>query len=372
MKEIGIILYPHKDFSVEETKNYISLAKTYGYRHVIATFFAVDDDDLRSAQYLKKVKAIGTYCRELDLPFQADLFPKVFEAVNATVDHVQPILDLGITEFRMDYGFTMAELGIISKQEGVQKIILNASTAAESPETFAQDLEQYLHVGGKIEKLEASHNVNPHPETGISIRIMKEIRKVFQSYKIPVSAFAPAKEYSYGIYGVWESCPTVEDHRYWMAYESAQELWAADVADIVYIGDSFASERELKSLSELKDCEHLQLRIQPAYKLSDIEKRVLFSKPLRNCLAEYVLRFVEYRKTNILPCHCVAAQAYDVTIDNQTIKRYNGEIRIALRNQKQDSRINVVGHLHPHDVRLIPYIGVGTMIQLRIDEEEEQ
>lgn len=363
MREIGVILYPHKDISIDETERYLKLAKSYGYTRVVATFFAVEYEELKNPVYLDKIKAIGNICKNLSLPLQADLFPIIFENVGATVENVQPLIDLGITEFRMDYGFTMKDLGIISKNSGVHKIILNASTAAENPKQFDTDLEIYVSAGGDLNKLEASHNVNPHPETGISIESMKEIRDVLSKHNIPICAWAPAKEYTYGIYDVWESCPTVEDHRYWMAFESAQELWAADVADLVCIGDAFASETELKLLSEMKETSCIQIRIKPAYELSELEKKILFSEPLQNRLAEYVLRFTKFRNTNILPRNCVDVKKYDVTIDNQTVKRYNGEIRIALRDQRSDRRVNVVGHVNEHDIRLLSYVKSGTKIK---------
>ena len=370
MRETGIIIYPYKYFAIEEVKLYINLAKKYNFKHVLATFFAVDEDEIPNPIYLEKIKAIGDYCRQQGLEFQADLFPTVFEAVGATIYDVQPLLDLGITEFRMDYGFDMKDLAIISKNKDVRKIILNATTAAEQPDKFDIEIQQYIEEGGIVEKLEASHNVNPHPHTGLSIKQMQNIREKLNEYHIPISAFVPASEYTYGIYDVWESCPSVEDHRYWAAYESAQELWAADVADTLYVGDFLTSEKELKKLSEIRDSDYIQLRVRPSYDLTLAEQRILFSKPLKNRLAAYVLRFTEFRNTSIFPQNCVDVKQYDVTIDNQTIKRYNGEVRIALTDQPKDPRVNVVGHLHPHDVRLLSYIKATDMIQFILDEKE--
>src|SRR5699024_7221589 len=105
---------------------------------------------------------------------------------------------------------------------------LNASTLTEA------DYEQLIQHGADFSNVEAWHNYYPKPNTGLDGKWFYEKNMWLKSKRFRISAFVPGdRNLRLPLY---ESLPTLEDHRYQNPLAGSLSLTQNYKVDDVYIG----------------------------------------------------------------------------------------------------------------------------------------
>lgn len=371
MRDLGITVYPTKDFDLKDCKRYIKKASDQCFTRVFLTFFCLPPKDIANERYLEKIKEISLYAKSLGMKVQADFFPEIFDAFNATPDNIKPIIDAGIEEIRIDGGFTFSEIALMTRQECCGKVIINASELEDIThlnknfdEIIDVAMEEFFNSDGIIDKIEASHNMYPHEGTGLLMSLLVERAQLFAKYNIRVSAFCNSLTYKTTLFNSMDGSPTVEDHRNISAYASAHELFVSNVVDSVFVADGFIRDGELESLTSLVTEKNVCIRVYFYPTTTDEEKSHILDLIHENRQAGYCIRSTQCRDTiRLIPNNTVTRHIYDVTIDNQDYERYLGEAHILLKEFSSNKRINVVGYIEKEDRCLLQWIKNGQKFQ---------
>ena len=61
----------------------------------------------------------------------------------------------------------------------------------------------------------------------------------------------------------------------------------------------------------------------------------------------------------IEPENCIKRLRGSITIDNINNQRYSGELQVVLVDSDSSDKVNVVGHIDEHDIRLLTYYRNG-------------
>lgn len=376
MKELGVTIYPVKDFDLDKNKEYVLSAHHYGYTRIFISFFCVLPQEIAETDYLCKIKDLADYAKSLNMKVQADFFSDIFNAFNATSQNISTIISAGIDEIRIDGGFDFSEIAQMSLQN-CRRIVINASELANEngdiiniEKTIEKGLQEFLDAGGDITKIEASHNMYPHEGTGLSMNHLINRKSIFKKYHIPISAFCNSHTFEMTLFHAMDGSPTVEDHRSLSAYGSAHELFVSQTVDSVFIADGFVSKNELSSLTRLLEEDIVSLRVGVYPMITQQEKDVLFSGVHSHRESAYCMRSMLYRElVKIPPRHTIERHCFDVTIDNEDYERYFGEVQILLKDRSINQRVNVVGYIVDEDRPLLKWIQSGQKFQF-IEEKK--
>lgn len=117
----------------------------------------------------------------------------------------------------------------------------------------------------------------------------------FKSLNIRTAAFVSSKVAQFGPWPVSDGLCTLEDHRDLNILTQAKELFASGLIDDVIIGNSFASEEEIKALSEMNK-EVLTLEVTLIDALPELENIVLNCFHFnRGDVSDYMIRSTQSR-----------------------------------------------------------------------------
>lgn len=362
MWEKGISAYIGLHESLDTILGYLRLAHHYGYTRLF-TSLHIPEADANSV--LADFHSFIDVAVNLGYSVTADISPQAFTMLGANVSDFSSLEKLGLSTLRLDNGFSPEEIAAITHSSGLE-IELNASTM--TPAT----LHQIYSAKADLSKIRACHNYYPRPETGLSFELFAERSKLLRDYNIPVLAFIPSRSCPRG--PIFAGLPTLEKHRLLPPELAAKELLACQLVDGLLFGDQLASEEELASVAALEpSCIELQVATLPG--LSTAEREILFANHTnRTDPGEWVIRSQEARnicQAVIPPRTAVPRLLGAVTIDNQNYLRYMGEMQILRFPLPADQRVNVVAHILPEEIFLLPYIGPGRTFRLKESIEYE-
>ena len=135
-------------------------------------------------------------------------------------------------------------------------------------------------------------------------------------------------------------------------------MFASNLIDDVIIANAFASEEDLKALSEVNP-NILTFKVKIEEGISEAERDIIL-KPLhfnRGDLSEYMIRSSKTRVKNagdgFKPFNTKDVKRGDITIDNVNYKNYTGELQIALKDMKNSGNTNVVGRIDEDEIFLL-------------------
>ncbi len=323
----GISVFPGMGISIEENLQYIEQSTSRGSTVLFSSLHIPEADsshlEVEFLQILKKSRECG-----------------LRTVVDISKGYYKRLVSHGYEDYilRLDFGFSLKEIVELSK---IRPIQLNASTLDSTAFLALQRL------GLRQEHLTVCHNYYPRIETGISIALLQERNQYFKGLDIEVSGFICGESIQRG--PLFQGLPTVENHRHIDAIVSAQELYN-NGCDIVLIGDSMGSQRDLKALQAINRAKasgitHL-IPIKPLHTSQDMEKVLSLKHQERMDPAEYVVRSGEAKGVhNHIPAQdCIDRPSGSVTIDNYLYERYMGEIQITKRDLPADKRVNLLGY----------------------------
>lgn len=329
-----------------------------GFTGIFTSIHIPEDDD---QQYLGRMRDLGKIAKRNDLSLVVDISGTSLNKIGGTFDNIQPIIDLGITGLRIDYGIDWEIVARLSREI---HIALNASTLT------TQDLDQLHLYQANLKNITAWHNYYPRPETGLDMHTFNRHNRFLKSRGLRIMAFVASDDKKRG--PIYAGLPTVEVHRNLHPLASTLDLITNGNVDDVYIGDPMIS---LEVLFQFKD--YIQNNIicinakSASESVSEQLPLVLGNHTNRQDAAALVLRSQESRmlvNTTIKPINTIVRPKGAITIDNEKYGRYQGEIQVCKVDLPQDEKVNVVGQIIDPDKYLITFIGPGQAFKIQMED----
>ncbi|MFC7442491.1 DUF871 domain-containing protein [Laceyella putida] len=350
MKRLGISIYPEHSF-LERDKAYLRLAGRHGFKRVFTCLLSVHGDP---GQLKARFAELNRYAKQLGMEVVVDVAPRVFQALGISYEDLSFFHEIGADGVRLDIGFSGLEESVMTFNPYGLKIELNMSNATKY-------LENIMSYQPNSSQIWGCHNFYPHRYTGLSYAHFIECSQMFKEKGIRTAAFVTSHSATFGPWPVMEGLCTLEMHRQLPITVQAKHLFATGLIDDVIIGNAYASEEELRALSQINP-ELLSFTVELAEGTSALERKVVLEEVhlYRGDVSDYMVRSTHTRnkyKEMPFPAHrTVQIQRGDLLIDNELYGQYKGELQIALKPMKNSGKTNVVGRIVPDEVFLLDYL----------------
>lgn len=175
-------------------------------------------------------------------------------------------------------------------------------------------------------------------------------------------AFVNSQAADFGPWPTQDGLCTLEDHRDLEISTQVKHLILTGLIDDISIGNAYASEAELQAMAEAFQADYPTLKVDVAEDITEDERICLFDNlhSYRGDRSEYILRSTMtrvYYKDKPFPAHNTRDMTHgDVLIDNVGYGQYKGETQIALKEMKNDGRVNVVGRIADDELFLLDFL----------------
>jgi hypothetical protein len=351
MRKLGISVYPGNGSS-DEIKAYIALAAKYGFKRIFTCLISAEGKEIE--EVISEFKDMVQFANKEDMQVIADVEPVVFEWLHTSYSDLSIFKEIGLYGIRLDLGFSGIEESIMSFNKYGIKVEFNMSNGTKY-------IDNILSYKPNLENILGCHNFYPHIYTGLNYNHFIKCSKQFKDLGVRTAAFVNSQKAEFGPWPVSEGLCTLEQHRNLPIEVQAKHLFATGVIDDVIIANAFASEEELRILSEI-DKNMLELKVKLSENISDIEKKIVLEELHfnRGDVSDYMVRStqsrVKYKGENFKPFNIVDIKRGDVLIESSLYKRYAGELQIALKDMKNTGKTNVVGRIAEEEIFLLDYI----------------
>lgn len=350
MRKLGISVYPNHS-SVDAIKAYMDLAAKYNFKRVFTCLLSVEEG---KEQILNEFTETILYGKGLGMDVIADVSPRVFGELGISYEDLTFFKEIGVDGIRLDMGFTGNEESIMTFNEQELDIVLNISSGTRY-------LENILSYQANSDKLFGCHNFYPHRYTGLNYEHFFATSEVYKEHGIGTAALINSPSATIGPWPVEEGLCTLEMHRTWPITTQAKHLWATNVIDDVIIANAFASEEELKALSEI-DPYRLTFDCVIDCETPELERTIILDEFHfnRGDISDYVVRStqsrVKYKGHEFVPFNIIDMETGDIIIESSLYAHYAGELQVALLPMKNSGKSNVVGKITEADRILLPYL----------------
>lgn len=359
MGNIGISIYPAKS-TFEHDKEYLDLARKYGFKRIFTSLLEIEGD---ADEVINKFKKIIEYGNSIGMETILDINPGLFKQLNISYDNLGFFKQIGAYGIRLDLGFTGLEEAQMTKNPYDLKIEVNMSSGTKY-------IENILSYHPKKENLYASHNFYPQRYSGISQSHFEETTALFNKYNIHTAAFVTSQQGEFGPWPVQAGLCTLEQHRQLPIQTQVTHYRLMETIDDLIIGNAYATENELKAMSEAYLNLHPCFEIKLSEGISEVEKKIILDEVhlYRGDRSEYMIRStstrIKYKQESIPPHHTEPIKKGDILICNDHFGQYKGEAQIALKEMENEGNRNVVGHLEEDAIFLLDYLKPWSTFQL--------
>lgn len=351
MRNLGISVYPSQA-KLDDILAYIELAGKYGYKRIFTCLISEEDKDVDTI--IKEFKLITAKAKTCGMEVIGDVEPAIFKKFAVSPTNLKFFNDLGMSGIRLDMGFSGMEEATMSFNPYGLKVELNLSNGTKY-------LDNILSYCPNKENILGCHNFYPHVYTGLSYEHFIKCSKQFRELGIRTAAFVNAQSAEHGPWPVTEGLCTLEEHRDMPIEVQAKHLFATDLIDDVIIANAFASEEELRKLSEV-DPYMLEFTVEFVNDVPALEKKIVLEELHfnRGDVSAYVARStqsrVKYKGHDFPPFNTPKMEKGDVIIESSLYKRYAGELQIALQPMKNSGKSNVIAKIVPEELFLLDYL----------------
>lgn len=351
MRNLGISVYPSQA-KLEDILSYIELAAKYGYKRIFTCLISEEDKSIEDV--IEEFKQITAKAKHCGMEVIGDVEPAVFKKFDASYLNLKFFKDLGMNGIRLDLGFSGIEESIMSVSPYGLKVELNASQGTKA-------LDNILSHCPNKDNILGCHNFYPHVYTALSYDHFIKCSKQYKELGIRTAAFVNAPSAEHGPWPVTEGLCTLEMHRDMPIDVQAKHLFATNLIDDVIIANAFASEAELKKLSEI-DRYIPEFSVKFVKGVPELEKKIVLEELHfnRGDVSDYVIRStqsrIKYSGHDFPPFNTPDLERGDVIIESSLYKRYAGELQIALRPMKNSGKTNVVGKIASEELFLLDYL----------------
>ena len=351
MRRLGLSLYPEHS-TLAEDKKYLDTASKLGYSRIFASLLELGDDKDKTINRFKETIAYGN---KLGFVTIVDMNPRLFKALDISYDDLSFFHELGAFGIRLDEGFSGMEEAKMTRNPYGLKIEINMSSGTHY-------LDNILSYHPNKDNLLGCHNFYPQRYTGLGEDFFIKWSNFFKERNIHSAAFVSSHNATFGPWPVQDGLPTLEDDRDLPISTQVKHLLLSGVVDDVIIGNTYASDEELKEAADAFYAPVPVLKVDLSSDITDLEKEVILKSThvYRGDASDYLLRSTMTRvvyKDGNFPAHDTQdIKRGDIIIVNEDYGQYKGETQIALRDIKNDGRRNVVGHLNSNEAFLLSYI----------------
>ena len=349
-RRLGISIYPEHSV-IEEDKKYIELAAKYGFSRIFMCMLSVSHSKEEIKEHFSN---IISYAKTFNFEVVLDIAPNIFDALGISYDNLSFFHELGADGIRLDLGFDGNKEALLSFNEYHLKIELNMSNDVAY-------LDNIITYKPNTPFIYGCHNFYPQKGTGLPYDFFLKCSRRFKKYGIRTAAFVSAKNANIGPWNINDGLCTLEGHRNLPIEVQAKHLYATGLIDDVIIGNAYASEKELKALSNINKYQ-VELSVETLENTSDIEKTILFKEQhfRRGDISSQVARSTEVRKKyakESIPEHDnkIEFKPGDIVIGNDEFGKYKGELQIILEDC-YDERKNLVGRIAKEELILLDFI----------------
>lgn len=360
MRRLGISIYPNHS-KPEEVKNYIELASKYNFKRVFTCLLSIEGD---KEAVVKEFTETIAFAKEKGMEVIADVSPQIFDVLGISYSDLTFFKEIGADGIRLDMGYTGNEESVMTFNPQGLKIELNISNGTKY-------LENILSYQANAINLYGCHNFYPHRYTGLGYDHFIETSKQYKAQGIKTAAFVSSPTATIGPWPVSEGLCTLEMHRELPIVTQAKHLWATELIDDVIIGNAFASEEELKALSEI-DPYQLTLNCELVEEIPETEKKIVLEEPHfnRGDVSDYVIRStqsrVKYNGHEFPAFHTPAIKKGDILVESSLYTRYAGELQLARLSMENTGKTNVVGHVVEEELFLLDLIKPWQKFKFRL------
>ncbi len=351
MGKLGISIYPERS-TFEDDKAYLDLAHKYGFKRVFTSLLQVSEG---KEKVLADFKECVMYANSLGFEVMVDINPALFDQLGISYDNLAFFDEMGAYGVRLDLGFTGAEEAKMTRNPYGIKIEINMSSGTKY-------VDNIMSYSPNVANLLGSHNFYPHRYSGLGYEHFINCSKQFTKYRINTMAFVNSQVATFGPWPTQDGLCSLEAHRDLEVATQVKHLLLTGLIDDISVGNAYASEAELKAMSEAFFADYPSIKVDVAADITADERTVLFENlhSYRGDRSEYILRSTMTRiiyQDRPFPAHnTVDMKKGDVLIDNAGYGQYKGETQIALQAMKNDGRVNVVGQIAADELFLLDFL----------------
>ena len=351
MGKLGISIYPERS-TFEKDKAYLDLAHKYGYKRVFTSLLQINDD---KEKVLSEFKEVVDYANSLGMEVMVDINPALFEQLEISYDDLSFFHKMGAYGVRLDIGFTGAEEAKMTRNPFGIKIEINMSSGTNY-------VDNIMSYSPNTDNLLGSHNFYPHRYSGLGYDHFVFCSEKFRKYNLNTMAFVNSQSAEFGPWPTQDGLCTLEDHRDLEIATQVKHLILTGLIDDISIGNAYASEEELKEMAAAFNADYPTLKVDTEEGITENERICLFDNlhSYRGDRSEYILRStmtrVYYKEKDFPPHNTRDMHHGDVLIDNEGYGQYKGETQIALKDMKNDGRVNVVGRISDDELFLLDFL----------------
>ncbi len=361
---LGISFYPSKE-NMSDIKSYIDKAQKYGFNYAFTSLLGMDEDmDKTINNFTESIN----YAKDHGFYVVLDINPGLFSDLNISYNDLSFFENMGAAAIRLDSNFDGLTESMISFDKSDLDLVLNISNDTGN-------IQNILSYEPNFKRLQGCHNFYPQPYTGLDLDYFLKCSKKYKKMGIRTGAFISSQIAKDGPHEYNMGLPTLEMHRNMDISLQARHLIATGLIDDIIIGNSFASDEELKELSEV-NFDQLQLSISMNDTISDIERELLLNKQHfnRGDINSYSIRstFVklDVKNESIVPDNTPdILEPGDITIGNNDFGQYKGEVNIVKKSMENIGHYkNVVGKVKNDNKFLIDYITPWKKFLFKLDK----
>ena len=352
MGRIGISIYPEKS-SFEKDAAYLDLAHQYGFKRVFTSLLEINGN---KEKILNNFKKVVDYANKLEMSVMVDISPRLFDTLAISYEDLSFFHELGADGVRLDVGFTGHEEAKMTRNPYGLKIEINMSSGTNY-------VDNIMSYSPKKDNLIASHNFYPMAFSGLDMDHFIACNARFNKYGLNTAAFVNAQSAAFGPWPIMDGLCTLESHRHLPLLTQVKQLMLMGTIDDIIIGNAYASEAELRLMSDTFFSPVLALQVSAVGDITEDERINLFDFPhfYRGDKSAYLLRStmtrVVFKHKDFPAHHTTEIKRGDVLIGNEHFGQYKGETEIALQAMPNDKhRLNVVGHIVEEELLLLDAI----------------
>ncbi|MFD2306282.1 DUF871 domain-containing protein [Enterococcus termitis] len=359
---LGISIYPYKE-KQEETLAYIDLAAKYGFGRVFTNLLMIEKGQEDSV--IDSLRTAIQHARSYQMEVILDLNPAVFDQLSISYHDLSFFKEMGATGIRLDSSFDGLVESLITFDQTDLDLEVNISN-----DTYY--LENVLSYQPNKKRIIGCHNFYPQRFTGLDYDYFIKCSEKYKALGLRTAAFVNSHEAKHGPHPYTDGLCTLESHRDLSIVLQAKHFIATGLIDDIIVANAFASEAELKALSQLLT-NQLQFDVVFAEGTTELEKDVVLNHQHfnRGDINSYSIRstFVKLEyQTSDIPANNTAEQVVlgDITIGNNSFGQYKGELNIVKQTMpNQRGEKNVVAKISSDELFLLPYIKPWSKFQFR-------
>ncbi len=360
MGKLGISVYPERS-TFEKDKAYLDLAHKYGFKRVFTSLLQIEDD---KEKVLADFKQVVDYANQLGMEVMVDINPGLFDQLEISYDDLSFFDEMGAYGVRLDIGFTGAEEARMTRNPYGIKIEINMSSGTNY-------VDNIMSYSPNTNNLLGSHNFYPHRYSGLGYDHFVYCSEKFRRYNLNTMAFVNSHEATFGPWPTQDGLCSLEDHRDLPIATQVKHLVLTGLIDDISVGNAYASEKELAAMAEAFNADYPTLKVDVAEGITEDERICLFDNlhGYRGDRSEYILWSTMtriYYKDKPFPAHDTHDMTRgDILIDNVGYGQYKGETQIALKEMKNDGRVNVVGKIAADELFLLDFLKPWSSFKLK-------